>query len=83
MERSCPDCSEPVWQCVPLALADAAPAVGGGLSLVDRKGMSAAPLPRCTVTGVVAVVTLPCVLGVPAAKPARRSAQQPMPWVRT
>jgi len=32
--------------------------------------MSAAPLPICTVTSVVAVVTLPCVLGVPAAKPA-------------
>jgi len=32
--------------------------------------MSAAPLPTCTVTSVVAVMTLPCVLDVPAAKPA-------------
>ena len=32
--------------------------------------MPMAPLPRCTVTSVVAVVSVPRVLGVPAAQPA-------------
>ena len=41
-----------------------------GLSLAARKGMRAAPLPRCTVTSVLAVVSVPRVLGVPAAQPA-------------
>ena len=31
--------------------------------------MRAAPLPRCTVTGVTVVVSVPRVLGVPAAQP--------------
>ena len=35
--------------------------------------MRAAPLPRCTVTGVAAVVSVPRVLGVPAAQPAAAS----------
>ena len=35
--------------------------------------MRAAPLPRCTVTGVTAVVSVPHVLGVPAAQPAAAS----------
>ena len=39
-------------------------------SLAARKGMRAAPLPRCTVTSVTAVVSVPRVLGVPAAQPA-------------
>ena len=83
---SCPDWSEPVWQCVLLALADAAPALGGGvLGRAAEKGMRAAPLPRCTVTCVVAVVTLQCVLGVPAANPlcgcgARRSNFERCPY---
>jgi len=53
-----------------LTLADAAPAVhvGGGSSLAE--GMRAVPLPRCTVTSVVAVTSLPRVLGAPDAKPA-------------
>jgi len=38
-----------------------------------RKGMRAAPLPRCTVTGVTAVVSVQRVLGVPAAQPAAAS----------
>jgi len=80
LESSCPDWSEPVWQCEPLALADAAPAVhvGGCSSL-----MRAAPLPRCTVTGVVTVVSLPRVLGVPAVKPAVRLWALGTAWVRT
>jgi len=75
-----PDWSEPVWQCVPLALADAAPAVhvGGCSSL-----MRAAPLPRCTVTAVVTVVSLQRVLGVPAVKPAVRLLALGAAWVRT
>jgi len=68
LESLRPDWSEPVWQCVPPAL-----------SLAARKGMRAALLPRCTVTGVVAVVSVPRVLGVPAAQPA--AAQRG--WVRT
>jgi len=69
-----------VWQCVPLAIADAAPAVhvGGCSSL-----MRTAPLPRCTVTGVVTVVSLPRVLGVPAVKPAVRLWALGAAWVRT
>jgi len=47
---------------------------GGGTSLAARKGMRAAPLPRCTVTGVTAVVSVPCVLGLPAAQPGAASA---------
>jgi len=45
---------------VPLALANAVPAVhmGGGSSLAARKGMRAVPLTRCTVTCVVAVVSV-------------------------
>jgi len=35
--------------------------------------MRAAPLPRCTVTGVTAVVSVPRVLGFPAAQPAAAS----------
>ena len=31
--------------------------------MTARKGMRAAPLPRCTVTGVTAVVSVPRVLG--------------------
>jgi len=41
--------------------------VGGGSSM-----MRAAPLPRCTVTGVVTVVNLPHVLGILAVKPVVR-----------
>ena len=33
LESLRPDWSEPIWQCVPLALADAAPAVRRGLVL--------------------------------------------------
>ena len=46
---------------------------GGGTSLTARKGMRAAPLSRYTVTGVTAVVSVPRVLGVPAAQPAAAS----------
>ena len=46
---------------------------GGGTSLAARKGMHGAPLPRCTVTGVTAVVSVPRVLEVPAAPPAAAS----------
>jgi len=54
-----------------LEAADAdVPPAGGGTSLAARKGMRAAPLPRCTVTGVTAVVSVPRVLAVPAAQPA-------------
>ena len=35
--------------------------------------MRAAPLPRCTITGMTAVVSVPRVLGVPAAQPAAAS----------
>ena len=57
-----------------LEAADAdVPPAGGGTSLAARKGMRAAPLPRCTVTGVTAVVSVPHVLGVPAAQPAAAS----------
>jgi len=41
--------------------------------LAVRKGMRAAPLSRCTVTGVTAVVSVPRVLGVPTAPPAAAS----------
>ena len=80
LESSCPDWSEPVWHCVPFALADAAPAVhvGRGVSL-----MHVVPLPRCTVTWVVTVVSLPRVLGVPAVKPAVRLWAFGAAWVRT
>ena len=65
---------------MPLALADAAPAVhvDGGSSL-----MRAAPLPCCTVTDVVTVVSLPRVLGVPAVKPAVQLWALGAAWVRT
>ena len=65
---------------MPLALADAAPAVhvGGGSSL-----MRAAPLQRCTVTGVVTVVSLPRVLGVQAVKPVVRLWALGAAWLRT
>jgi len=54
-----------------LEAADAdVPPAGRGTSLVARKGMRAAPLPRCTVTGVTADVSVPHVLGVPVAQPA-------------
>ena len=57
-----------------LEAADAdVPPAGGGTSLAARKGMRAAPLPRCTVTGVTAVVSVQRVLGVPAAQPAAAS----------
>jgi len=44
LESLRPDWSEPVWQCVPLALADAAPAVrrGLGLGCQDRHARGAA-----------------------------------------
>ena len=44
--------------------------------------MRAALLPRCTVTGVVAVVSVPRVLGVPAAQLAAAAvgAQRGMVW---
>ena len=58
---------------VEAADADVPPA---GTSLAARKGMRAAPLPRCTVTGVTAVVSVPRVLGVPAAQPAAASSQK-------
>jgi len=53
-----------------------------GSSLAARKGMRAALLPRCTVTGVVAVVSVPRVLGVPAAQLAAAAvgAQRGMVW---
>ena len=35
--------------------------------------MRAAPLPRCTITGMTAVESVPRVLGVPAAQPAAAS----------
>jgi len=57
--------------------------VGGGSSLAATKEMRAAPLPRCAVTGVVAVVSLPRVLGIPAAKPAVRLWALGAAWVRT
>ena len=41
--------------------------------MVVRKDMRAAPLPRCNITGVTAVVSVPRVLGVPAAQPAAAS----------
>ena len=57
-----------------LEAADAdVPPAGGGTSLAARKGMRTAPLPRCTVTGVTAVVSVPRMLGVPAAQPAAAS----------
>ena len=61
-----------------LALAYAAlPCSAGGARPAAppaaRKGMRAAPLPRCTATGVTAVVSVPRVLGVPAAQPAAAS----------
>ena len=46
------------------------PPAGGGTFLTARKDMRAASLPRCTVTGVTAIVSVPRVLGVPAAQPA-------------
>jgi len=57
---------------VEAADADVPPA-GAGTSLAARKGMRAAPLLRCTVTGVTAVVSVPRVLGVPVAQPAAAS----------
>ena len=65
---------------MPLALADAAPAVhvGEGSSLMHE-----APLPRCTVTGVVIVVSLPRVLGVLAVKPAVQLWALGAAWVST
>ena len=45
--------------------------------------MRAAPLPRCTVTGVVAVVSVPRVLGVLAAQPAAAAVGAQRGWVRT
>jgi len=63
-----------------LEAADAdVPPAGGGTSLAARKGMRAAPLPRCTVTGVTAVVSVPRVLGVPAAQPAAASVGARLP----
>ena len=57
-----------------LEAADAdVPPAEGGTSLAASKGMHAAPLPRCTVTGVTAVVSVQRVLGVPAAQPAAAS----------
>ena len=38
---------------------------GGGHVLAVRKGMRAAPMVRCTVTGVTAIVSVSRVLGVP------------------
>jgi len=68
---------------VPLALANAAPAVGGGSSLAARKVLYAAPLPHRTVTSVVVVMSLQCVLGVPAAKPGVQLWALGVAWVRT
>ena len=45
--------------------------------------MRAAPLQRCTVTGVVTVVSLPRVLGVQAVKPVVRLWALGAAWVRT
>jgi len=45
--------------------------------------MRAALLPRCTVTGVVAVVSVPRDLGVPAAQPAAPAVDAQRGWVRT
>ena len=45
--------------------------------------MRVAPLPHCTVTGVVAVVSVPCVLGVQAAQPAAAAVGAQRGWVRT
>jgi len=60
-------------QCA-LALAHAALAVlRGGRTRHCRKGMRAAPLPRCTVTGVTGIVSVPRVLGVPTAQPTAAS----------
>ena len=55
-------------QCA-LTLTYAALAVlrGGGTSLTGNKDMRAAPLPRCTVTGVTTVVGVSRVLGVATA----------------
>ena len=41
--------------------------------MAARKGMRAALLPRYTVTGVTAIVSVPRMLGVPAAPPAAAS----------
>jgi len=45
--------------------------------------MRAAPLPRCTVTSVVAVMGVPRVLGVQAAQPAAAAVGAQRGWVRT
>jgi len=45
--------------------------------------MRAAPLPHCTVTCVVAVVSLPHVLGVLAVKPAERLWALVAAWMKT
>jgi len=80
LENSCPDWSEPVRQCVPLALADATSAVHVGRC---SSLMRVAPLPHCTVTGVVTVMSLPRVLGIPVVKLIVRLWALGAAWVRT
>ena len=52
--------------------------------MATRKGMRAAPLSRYTVTGVMAVMSVPHMLGVPDAQPAAASVGARLGrWVRT